>query len=249
MLRQLRTWVKPAFLRPTVHYRQFWTRQKLNFPNYAPHPGPYFYPPPKSPGSRLKDMAIGSAFTVGGYLAYLAYDLRRFARKLKEAEEHIRQTKAVETDFQRNIAGARRADDQDYLRELTFAYARHLMAIGGWSEDGPLPSLPDGEESQGKGSIPEEDTLMFINDPDSGNGWRAIEIAINAEFDDILRLAIREDDSDAKEGAFNELLRRVNHQAARWIRRGLLREDDVLIVHFTVRDREFGFSYVPKPSH
>ncbi|KAI1372406.1 hypothetical protein F4677DRAFT_268025 [Hypoxylon crocopeplum] len=250
MLRQLRIPARPSFLRSTVCRRQFGGRPQFNNPNYAPHPGPYFYPPPKSPASRFRDMAIGSALTLTVYLAYQGYDYHQYTLEMKEFDEQTKQYHAWEADLNMSFAEARRNGDRAWLRELTFGLARQpLKPDEPFTELGPLPSLPEGDKMHGKGIIPEEDTLVLINDFQSGNGALIVQIALNVDTASILHAAPREDNATHFNGcAFHELVARINYQASEWIREGRMREYDELMVTLLVRDQYFEFSYYPLPS-
>ncbi|OTB04784.1 hypothetical protein M426DRAFT_147629 [Hypoxylon sp. CI-4A] len=170
----------------SIPSRRFWSRPQLNFP----YPGPYFYPPPKPRGGRLKYMAIGSALTIVAYLAHLLYDIRQLSQQLKqlqeEEEEEHSQRINLTLKFSQLFKEARRLDDEDLLRQMTFQYARGVAKD--WTEIGPLPSLLQHEKRRGKDIIPEEDTLMFIdNSVPEDRIQLPVQIAINAEAEDIIR--------------------------------------------------------------
>ncbi|KAI0106877.1 hypothetical protein F4814DRAFT_72552 [Daldinia grandis] len=247
MLRQLYSRARPSLLRPVAHHRQFRSRPQLNFPNYAPPPGPYFSPPPRPPGSRLKDVAFGSVLTVVAYLAYRAYCLQKFAKGFKEAVEKYKQEEAMSDEMRLSMADARRTGDHDRLRELAFQRARYISS--GWAEFGPLPGFPGGGNI-----IPEEDTLMFIwysSEADNnliGNDVFLIRIVINAELDEEFLPS-----KDPKEGAaLTELLARVNFLTTRLVREGVMDEGTELALDVFLRDRNFGMLYninLPAPEN
>ncbi|KAI1392985.1 uncharacterized protein F4822DRAFT_147589 [Hypoxylon trugodes] len=243
MLRPLHLRVAPSILRPAIHRRRFRSCPQLNTPNYAP--GPYFYPPPKSRGSRLKDIAIGSGLTISAYLAYIYYQYRQLSKEMREAAKQYEQDEVLEMEFDHAFTEARYAGDQDRLKELTFELARAISK--GRVEVGPLPRLPEGDKSHGKDNIPEEDTLMFIVDHDGDS--LIVHLAVNAESQEIFQSASRTDDpADQKDSPLLEIILRVNYQAAEWIREGILGEDGDLLVTINMRDRHFGFTYCPNSS-
>ncbi|KAI1647076.1 uncharacterized protein F4817DRAFT_115773 [Daldinia loculata] len=247
MLRQLFTRARPSLLRPVAHHRQFRSRPQLSFPNYAPLPGPYFSPPPRSRGSRLKDIAFGSVLTIFAYISYHVYSFRQFSKKLEGAVEEFRREDAMDDELRLSLADARRAGDHDRLREIGFQHARRIS--NAWSEFGPLPSFPGAETI-----IPEEDTLTFIwygNEDVTnffGNGVCAIRIAINAELsEEFIPL------QNPKEGAaLTELLARTNYLIADLVRQGMLAEGTELLLHVLLRGHSIEMSYkihLPTPEN
>ncbi|KAF3057193.1 hypothetical protein GL218_06163 [Daldinia childiae] len=249
MLRQLYTRARPSLLRPVAHHRQFRSRPQLSFPNYAPPPGPYFSPPPRSRGSRLKDIALGSVFTIVAYIAYQFYYFRRVSKDLERAVEEMRQEDAMEDELHLSLADARRAGDHDRLREIVFQHARRISPLSsdGWAEFGPLPSFRGAENI-----IPEEDTLMFVwygaTTNFFSNGVLAIRIAINAELnEDFIPL------KNPKEGAaLTELLARIHYLTANLVRNGIVDEGSELILHVLLRGKSLEMSYninLPTPEN
>ncbi|KAI1105766.1 hypothetical protein F4804DRAFT_331015 [Jackrogersella minutella] len=243
MFRQLRVWARPLRMRSTVSYRQFGICPQLNFPNYGPNPGPYFYPPPKSRASRLKDIAIGSAITVGAYLAYLYYDYREFAKETKEAYEEQQEMETFMEELKKNFNKARLAGDHHWLRELSFEFIRYIATD--YIEVGPLPSLPESVKPHGKEAIPEEDTLVFIYPNfDEYADQPDVYIVINAEPQEILKRALQPGDSaGSTEGILAELILRLNYQATEWVYDGLCREDQPLLISIIMRENHFTFTY------
>ncbi|KAI1653009.1 hypothetical protein F4813DRAFT_376289 [Daldinia decipiens] len=242
MLRQLYTRARPSLIRPVVHHRQFRSRPQLSFPNYAPPPpppGPYFSPPPRSRGSRLKDIALGSVFTIVAYIAYHVYSFRQFSKHVEGAVEKFRQQDAMDDELHLSLADARRAGDHDRLREIVFQHARRIS--DGWTEFGPLPSFPGT-----KNIIPEEDTLMFIlygNDDVAAsfypNGVLGIRIVINAELNEEFIPS-----KNPKEGAaLTELLARTNYLIADLVRKGMLDEGTELVLHVFLRGQTLEMYY------
>ncbi|KAI0845684.1 hypothetical protein F5Y00DRAFT_163971 [Daldinia vernicosa] len=241
MLRQLYTRARPSLLRPIAHHRQFRSRPQLSFSNYAPPPpGPYFSAPPRSRGSRLKDIALGSVITIVAYIAYQFYSFRQFSKDLEKAVEELSQEEARDDELRLSFADARRAGDHDRLREITFQHARRKCMSDHTMEFGPLPSF-----FGDKNIIPEEDTLVFIGVGNEavinvfGHSILEIDIAINAELNEEF-LPSR----NPKEGAaLTELLARINSLTVQLARKGLLDEVSGLALRVFLRDQYFQMEY------
>ncbi|KAL7620169.1 hypothetical protein AAE478_009162 [Parahypoxylon ruwenzoriense] len=259
MLRQLCTRPGPAaLLRPVTlpsaaaarPYRPLGIWPQLCYSNFAPQQSPYgYYPPPRSRGARLRDMALGSALTICAWAAYEAYAYLQFEKDQRALEAGIEHARSVRIEYEAKFAEARRAGDHERLRELTFEFARllHTQFDDSWDEVGPLPGYPKSHRAFGKHTIPEEDTLMFIN-YDEENGAFIVNIAVNAEAHEAHRLPPGPSEPvDLRDGTFAELILRFNHQAVQWKDQGWFKEDDELHVTFILRDKFFSYAYFLEP--
>lgn len=109
-------------------------------------------------------------------------------------------------------------------------------------EIGPLSALPEDESPPSKEAIPEEDTLVFLGEPEKGVG--VIWLAINAEVGDIVPFRPLEDNSaDPMQPVLTDLILRVNYQVAQWILQGKLADNSVLLFYIAVREAKFHFAY------
>ncbi|ORY65397.1 uncharacterized protein BCR38DRAFT_484823 [Pseudomassariella vexata] len=240
MLRQVRLRARPAVaLRwsRVLHSqcRQFWNRQQ----QIPPDVPTYFSPPPRSRGSRIKDMAIGSVLTIGAFFIYKYYTLRQAFRELQEFAEDSKEVIAIKEEFRQLFAEARESGDHDRLRDVTFSLPRRLFDKypGEIVESGPLPGYAVDDELYGKERVPAADTLMFVEEDQETGLIGVVQIAINLELEDLRDRHSAKIALDPKEDKLAELFRRVAHQATMWKSEGKLDDDGQMMVVFQLRDQ------------
>ncbi|KAI1133487.1 hypothetical protein F5Y10DRAFT_89021 [Nemania abortiva] len=158
----------------------------LTYSNYAPRgPVPYHHntygQPPKSRGSRFKDMAIGSALTI---VLYLTYELYNFRQTVKEIEEEAKEEAKImhdieriyfhydqllkETEADHSPERAERIRSLCVERALIIIFAsifKHLKDQFTIEDLGPLPRLPEAHEFHDSEKIKDEDTLVLMLPP------------------------------------------------------------------------------------
>ncbi|KAI1502552.1 hypothetical protein F5X99DRAFT_158362 [Biscogniauxia marginata] len=242
------------------------------YSNYSPQqPSPTYFYTPRSRWSRVKDMAIGSALTIGAYVAWWYYDYRQFARQLAEERQEIEEQRQMLDEFQSLLAEAREAGDEARMRELVFERQRRFS--GSQVEAGPLPGFPVGHEMYAKEKVPVEDTLMFVDNlqaevqswgpsQNQGHGrdrdqnqildpqdqYSVVMVVVNADgestgFDPHRYAPGQTVAVDPQKTKFQELLWRFKNQVKAWRREGREDLNDDILVIFVLRDTIFGFLY------
>jgi hypothetical protein len=152
------------------------------------------------------------------------------------------------------FAEARRTNDHERLRELTFAVQRRLC--GGGDEDGepratevgPLPGYAWDDERKGRELVAVEDTLMFLQEDDEEHIVQ-MQVAVNLELDEVYRGTADPPVADPTRDKLGELFERVTEQVRVWQRYGRLRENHrvrggvELVVGFMFRDQYWNFEW------
>ncbi|RYP92511.1 hypothetical protein DL770_001377 [Monosporascus sp. CRB-9-2] len=242
---RFRICLRPAF-HPPSHLRSQCLRHEARRSFYhQPNQTGYYQ---KSKTRIIRDMALGSALTLGAFFAYSSYSYRK---ALKGLEAEADETRGVYKEFARRFAEAREAKDHDRLREATFEFSRRLLSMHGDAifEAGPLPPYPEEDELHGKEKIPPEDTLMFV-EKDEGRFITVAQVSVNLDLEELdsdwKRYIDGEVDVNPAHDKLGELLTRFEYQVEFWRKQEKLRGGELFVV-FALRDKYWTFRYAYDP--
>ena len=107
-------------------------------------------------------MVLGGLLTLAIYVAVQYVEVRKLKKKIKE----VLVLRERDDDLHEAICAAREAGDATAVRELTFEKTRNITRLKDeshvWTELGPLPSFPLGDDRCGQDLVPESETLMLV---------------------------------------------------------------------------------------
>lgn len=131
-------------------------------PQFPPGYPAYPQPEPKKWRHRIRDMVLGGLLTLAIYVAVQYVEVRQLKKKIKE----VLVLRKRDDDLFDAICAAREAGDATAVRELTFEKVRNITRLKDeshvWTELGPLPSFPLGDDRCGQDLVPESETLMLV---------------------------------------------------------------------------------------
>ncbi|KAI0514586.1 hypothetical protein F5B22DRAFT_611061 [Xylaria bambusicola] len=242
---------------PKIEKRQQLSRVYSNFAprDYSRYDA--YAQPPKSRGSRLKDMAIGSILTIIAYLAYKSYSLWDVVKHAREEIDVAIELDEIYSHYDQLLDQAEAAGDmeksQSLFKERAMALVRAMLRN---QEDqtindlGPLPTLPedyDGGQSHGAQIFGGGDTLMLMPQCpplDEGNSLsprHLVAVAINAFAEDI---GINDDAMglvNYRTPKVHEIIRRSRFMLEKLRKEGTI--DGMTLVTVYLWDFEFMFVY------